>query len=103
MDATTHTLLELSALAASPEHRDALRERLRAAKEEAIVERTQAYESFLQLYLFAGFPAALEAMRALSAAWPTASEEDRPLSVTYPDFVDRGRELFDRIYAGNAD
>jgi 4-carboxymuconolactone decarboxylase len=101
MDARTRTLVELSALAARPENQARLREGLLQAKSESLALRSEIYECFLQLYLFAGFPAALEAMRTLSNVWPSdETVQNEPLS--YPDFIDRGKNLFDLIYAGNA-
>jgi 4-carboxymuconolactone decarboxylase len=59
----------------------------------------------LQLYLFAGFPAALEAMRALRSVWPE-TEDDKPAArepVSYPQFVERGQKLFEQVYGANAE
>lgn len=72
-----------------------------AAKKNEI-SREEIYESFLQLYLFAGFPAALEAMRALQTAWPAEGNVTVREPVSYPDFLDRGNKLFERIYGKNA-
>jgi 4-carboxymuconolactone decarboxylase len=104
VDARTRTLIELSALAARPEHQVRLREALLQAKSGASAARSEIYECFLQLYLFAGFPAALEAMRALAQAWPAAedSQSERE-AINYPDFIDRGQDLFKLIYAKNAE
>jgi 4-carboxymuconolactone decarboxylase len=104
MDERTRTLVELSALASRPEHQSRLQKKLLLAKNEGIAKRSEIYECFLQLYLFAGFPAALEAMRALANAWPqdrVEQPEGDPLS--YPAFLDRGRNFFDLIYAENAE
>ena len=104
MDERTRTLVELSALASKPEHQSRLREKLLSAKNEEKVQRAEIYECFLQLYLFAGFPAALEAMRALANVWPSeATEQPESDPLSYPAFLDRGRNFFDLIYAGNAE
>ena len=104
MDERTHILVSLSALASKPEHNERLRQALHAARASGYVKREEVYECLLQLHLFAGFPAALEAMRALRKAWPeveTDKTEARE-SVTYPQFVERGKKLFEQVYGANA-
>jgi len=105
MDARTRTLVELSALASRPEHLERLREAIAKAKANGEVARGEVYECFLQLYLFAGFPAALEAMRALASGWPEAEGEpaEKAPPISYPDFLDRGNNLFTLIYGANAE
>ena len=97
-------LLQISTFASSPHHRERLLETLRAAKASGHVRREEVYECILQTYLFAGFPAALEGMRALRAVWPKVEGDDelRP-PVSYPDFVERGVRLFEQVYADKAE
>jgi len=105
MNQRTKILVELSVLAARPEHHDRLRESLSEARASGHLKREEAYECLLQLYLFAGFPAALEAMRALRSAWPE-TDDDKPearTSVSYPQFVERGQKLFEQVYGANAE
>lgn len=105
MDTRTRTIVELSALASRPEYRERLREALATARASGQMKREEVYECFLQLHLFAGFPAALEAMRALRSAWPK-SEDDQaapPEPISYPQFVERGQKLFEQVYGGNAE
>jgi alkylhydroperoxidase/carboxymuconolactone decarboxylase family protein YurZ len=102
----TH-LVRASALAARPELKDLLRAEITAAREGGEVLRHELYEAFLQLYLFAGFPAALEAMRALEKLWPREHRNDEREAQSevdrYPEFLARGRELYTRVYAKNAE
>jgi alkylhydroperoxidase/carboxymuconolactone decarboxylase family protein YurZ len=95
----------ISALASKPENNDRLREALTEARASGFVKREEVYECLLQLYLFAGFPAALEAMRALRDAWPE-TDDDKPSTrepVSYPQFVERGQKLFEQVYGANAE
>ena len=50
-------------------------------KSRAAVARDELYEVFLQLYLFAGFPAALEAVKAFvtSCGWTVRNTADSPI------------------------
>jgi 4-carboxymuconolactone decarboxylase len=105
MDERTQILVKLSALASRPEHNEHLGKAVAEARASGLVKRVEVYECLLQLHLFAGFPAALEAMRALRNAWPE-TEDDKPAArepVTYPQFVDRGRKLFEQVYGENAE
>ena len=105
MNERTRIIASLSALASKPEHNVRLREALAEARTSGYVKREEVYECLLQLYLFAGFPAALEAMRALRSAWQE-TEEDKPAArepVSYPQFVERGQKLFEQIYGTNAE
>ena len=107
LDLRTHTLIHLSALAARYDYRSRLSEAIVQAKSNAIVWREEVYECFLQLYLFAGFPAALEAMRALRKAWPDTESENAVIPgiemFDYPAFLDRGQKLYEEIYSRNAE
>ncbi len=58
-------------------------------------------EAILQSHLFAGFPRLVEAYEVLARAGGLGSPEPDELRAE-PDLPDRGRPLFDRIYAENA-
>lgn len=107
LDTRTTALVKLSALASRPRYREELFSELRAVREAKSVTREEIYEAFLQLYLFAGFPAALEAMRALSRAWhiaqPDARERAEAAIAGYEVHAEEGEGLYRRVYAGNAD
>ncbi|HWF43654.1 MAG TPA: carboxymuconolactone decarboxylase family protein [Candidatus Kapabacteria bacterium] len=106
MDHRTHTLVRLSALAARYDYREKLREAIVEARSSASVRREEVYECFLQLYLFAGFPAALEAMRALRKSWPSETDDEMQAGIQmfdYPEFLDRGQKLYEQIYSKNAE
>jgi alkylhydroperoxidase/carboxymuconolactone decarboxylase family protein YurZ len=103
----TTSLILVSALASRPEYRDRLLTELHTIKEQSVVQREELYEAFLQLYLFAGFPAALEAVRALSRAWPdnivNTVELAQEAIADYPQYSEMGQKLYKRVYAANAD
>jgi 4-carboxymuconolactone decarboxylase len=106
LDTRERTLVELSVLATRSQYRERLTERIRSAQTEGII-RDEIYEAFLQLYLFAGFPAALESVRALSRAWPierSASPEEIANGEVskYPSFLAEGEALYKVIYGKNA-
>lgn len=103
MDRSTAHLIRLSALASHPVRREELRAELQAARESSSVTRYELDEAFLQLHLFAGFPAALEAMRALEKLWPRTTDAS-PASDTdiTQALTDRGQRLYDRVYQKNA-
>jgi 4-carboxymuconolactone decarboxylase len=106
MDQRTRTLAHLSALAARYDYRDELREAIVKARSDLDLQREEVYECFLQLYLFAGFPAALEAMRALRKAWPSEANDDISPGIQmfdYSEFLDRGQKLYQQIYSKNAE
>ena len=97
----TKALIKASALAARPEFSHLLREHLHAVKKNGDANYGELYEAFLQLYLFAGFPAALEAVRALRNVW---GDERYSLheEMNYEHFKERGTSLYKRVYAKNA-
>lgn len=107
MDSRTRQLVRASACASRPGFKEELRATITAAREEATVSRDELYECFLQIYLFAGFPAALEAMRALEKLWPsgraTLESEAKSEVALYPEFLERGTQLYQRVYAKNAE
>jgi 4-carboxymuconolactone decarboxylase len=98
-------LLQIATYASRPELRDRLKAALSEAKSGGLISREQVYECLLQTYLFAGFPAALEAMRALRAIWPKPESEEgvKPPPISYPEFVERGQKLFEKVYGANAE
>jgi 4-carboxymuconolactone decarboxylase len=96
-------LLEISTYASHPSHRERLLAALREAKNAGDVRREEVYECILQTYLFAGFPAALEGMRALRAVWPKVGDDEQRPPVSYPDFLERGTRLFEQVYGDKAE
>jgi 4-carboxymuconolactone decarboxylase len=107
LDPRTASLVRLSSLAVRPHLRDDLYAELRLTNENGTITREDLHEAFLQLYLFAGFPAALEAMRALARTWPqtqTRTDERSEAAIQdYPAFREQGEALYKRVYANNAD
>jgi 4-carboxymuconolactone decarboxylase len=107
LDQSSTALIKLSALASRPSFREELLDEVRVARTSGKVRREEIYEAFLQLYLFAGFPAALEAMRALSRSWhePLTDAEERAEAAIggYEIHAEEGEALYKRVYAGNAD
>ena len=97
----TSALIKASALAARPEFSQLLREHLHEVKQSSVAKPNELYEAFLQLYLFAGFPAALEAVRALRNV---CGDERYSLheEMNYDHFKERGTSLYKRVYAKNA-
>ena len=59
-------------------------------------------EALLQAHLFAGFPRAVEAYAVLQTVGGLGAPDPDEV-MAEPDCPERGRELFDRIYAGEAD
>lgn len=104
---STHALVAASALAARPELRVELIELLHRLKADALVSFDQLYEVFLQTYLFAGFPAALEGVRALERAFGVPeqrviNDDAQSIALEYESFFAQGQELYQRVYAKNA-
>lgn len=100
------SLVRVSALAAAPGDRDELYSELRTIRQDDVVSREELYEAFLQLYLFAGFPASLEAMRGLEHTWPLDTmdlAERAEAAAVYTNFREKGESLYKRVYADNAD
>ncbi len=87
--------------------REDLRQHLHMARDSGVVERAEIYECFVQLHLFAGFPAALEAMRVLQRVWPHEHlDPETTIWNTIDDLsnvITRGKELYERIYQDNAE
>lgn len=105
MSQRVQRLAELSVCAARPEYREELLERLKAVRSSNALDRSEIYETFLQLYLFVGFPAALEAMKALSRAWPEVGNGKDVLydPSVYTEYLQRGQDLYQHIYGKNAE
>src|SRR5688572_16867546 len=104
LDARTEAIVTASMLASRPSYRDELRLHLASVKAHALALREELYEAFLQLYLFAGFPAALEASRALLRSYPIDKNEvhsDIASYYTVESFARQGEELYKKVYAAN--
>ncbi len=101
MERRQEIIIGIAALGVRFEHHEALREVMVTARESGEVSHAEIYECALMLYLFAGFPAALECARALKKAWP--SEVTNHEVIPAEDFSERGFALYQRVYAGNAD
>ncbi len=104
LDARTEAIVKASMLASRPSYRDELRQYLTKVKADAIATREELYESFLQLYLFAGFPAALEASRTLLRVFPidkSVVKDDIASYYRVESFARQGEELYKKVYAAN--
>src|SRR6187455_3843656 len=104
LDARTEAIVTASMLASRPSYRDELRLHLAKVKADALATREELYEAFLQIYLFAGFPAALEASRSLLRLFPIAANEvnnDIASYYTVESFARQGEELYKKVYAAN--
>lgn len=105
LDARTASLIKVSTLASRPEYRTQLIEELRIIKSASSATREELYEVFLQSYLFAGFPAALESVRALEKVFGHESGmlEDRDQLISnYKAHAENGEALYQTVYAANA-
>jgi alkylhydroperoxidase/carboxymuconolactone decarboxylase family protein YurZ len=106
LDIRTASLIRASTLASHPEYRTELAEELRQIKANSTATRAELYEVFLQLYLFAGFPAALESVRALSKIFGSergSMDDPDRIIAAYADHLINGEALYKRVYAANAD
>lgn len=101
LDDRVRVLVEVAVFASRPEYASELAIALERAKE--TVSRDELYEVFLQQYLFVGFPAALEGMKALGKAWPKEGVQVMTETMSYPAFTERGQALYEQIYSKNAD
>jgi alkylhydroperoxidase/carboxymuconolactone decarboxylase family protein YurZ len=100
--------VEFAVLASRPEFHSALQAKVREIHDAKTVSRDELYECALQAYLFAGFPAALEAVRMLNRSWPTEShdvdiENLRRDVLEYERYLDRGEVLYQKVYGANAE
>jgi 4-carboxymuconolactone decarboxylase len=78
--------------------RGELQPRYSAALEDGI-PADDLWEATLQVFLFAGYPRTIGALQALSELVETPP----PLEPQPPDATQRGQELFEKIYAGQAE
>jgi 4-carboxymuconolactone decarboxylase len=75
-----------------------------AAARRAGVRRAAVAELGLMLYLYAGFPAAIEFLRALDANWPAPRARSVPAPASYADWrawQARGSILCRRVYGAH--
>jgi len=106
LDTHTTSLIVASTLATRPEFRNELTEELRKIKTSTTVSREELYEVFLQNYLFAGFPAALESVRALSKTFGHRESDiksEKEIITEYKTYLDQGAALYKKVYAANAE
>src|SRR5947209_10760150 len=106
LDSRTASLIRAATLASRPEFKSELTEELRKIKESSSASREELYEVFLQSYLFAGFPAALESLRALSKICGTVEKElqsEKKIISEYKQHSEYGNALYKKVYAGNAE
>jgi alkylhydroperoxidase/carboxymuconolactone decarboxylase family protein YurZ len=108
MDSRRATIVEFAVLAARPEFHSALQAKVRDIHDVNTVSRDELYECSLQTYLFAGFPAALEAVRVLNRAWPTENyavdiENLRRDVLAYECYLERGEAFYQKVYGANAE
>jgi alkylhydroperoxidase/carboxymuconolactone decarboxylase family protein YurZ len=104
-DIRTTSLINVSTLSSRPEYQSELIEELRNIKDSSCVTKAELYEIFLQSYLFAGFPAALESVRALEKVFgrePREIKNQDEMISAYKDHAVRGEALYKKVYAGNA-
>jgi alkylhydroperoxidase/carboxymuconolactone decarboxylase family protein YurZ len=105
LDTRETSLILASTLVSRPEYRHELADELRKIKDTASATRDELYEVFLQTYLFAGFPAALESVRGLSKVFghresDVKSEEE--IIAEYKSYLEKGETLYKKVYAANA-
>ncbi len=100
----SRSLIEAATLASRPEFRQELLECLRLLRSHGVVNTEELYEVFLQTYLFAGFPAALESVRALEKVFgqPKFASTEEISNTDYSVFFAQGNDLYQRVYATNA-
>jgi len=104
-DTRTTSLIRVSTLASRPEFKSDLSEELRKIKESSSATREELYEIFLQTYLFAGFPAALESVRALSKVFGNSEsnrKSEEEVIGEYSNYLQLGESLYKKVYAANA-
>ncbi len=105
LDARTASLIKVSTLASRPEYRIELIEELRKIKSISSATKAELYEVFLQSYLFAGFPAALESVRTLEKIFGCEDgiigDQDEIIS-SYSDHAINGEALYKKVYASKA-
>jgi hypothetical protein len=106
LDTCTASLIRVSTLASRPEFKNELAEELRKIKASSAASRDELYEVFLQAYLFAGFPAALESVRALAKVFghaDTSIKSEEEIIAEYDTYLKQGETLYKKVYAVNAE
>jgi 4-carboxymuconolactone decarboxylase len=106
LDNRSTSLITAATLASRSEFKSELLEELRKIKETHAASRDELYEVFLQSYLFAGFPCALESLRSLGKVFGYAEPEirsEQEIISAYQDYMEQGDQLYRKVYAGNAD
>lgn len=106
LDNRTRAIVIASMLASRPEYHEELRSHLSDIRDSKSVSVEELYEAFLQVYLFAGFPAALEACRTLRKVFPASESPIRTDISSYYDvekFAHDGERLYKIVYATNHD
>ena len=109
----TRAIVTFSLFASRPEFHVLLQKHAEHAKFLAEVTFEELYECAVQSYLFAGFPAALEAVRAINRVWSIrgnhaevnfAEEEARIRKEAnmYAKYLERGDALYHVVYGANA-
>ena len=105
LDLRTSSLIEVSTLSSRPELRNELIAKFRIIKLSANITGVELYEVCLQTYLFAGFPAALESVRALSKVFDHQEYNNREQRSDVDGYATHaliGDILYKKVYADNA-
>jgi 4-carboxymuconolactone decarboxylase len=105
-DTRTVSLIRAATLSSRPEFKQQLLEELRKIKESGEASHEEIYEVFLQSYLFAGFPSALESLRLLSKVFGPSADRlrsEKEITEEYKSFAKSGNDLYQKVYAGNAE
>ncbi len=93
-----NSLVGLAALAVTPTVQGQLERALRAARR-AGVPRRSLVELALMLRLYAGYPAAIEFLRALATTWPARTAFRQPASYeSWRAWKRAGERLCERVY-----
>ncbi len=96
--APTHRILCFAATAGSVNNMQALETAIQYSIDNHIVTHAELYESLLQTYLFAGFPAALESLSVLHKYLENSNLAISDSSYDIPKFIARGENLCRSIY-----
>src|SRR3954464_867129 len=105
LDNRTGSLIRVAVLSSRPQFRNLLFEELRKIKSAAFASREELYEICIQSYLFAGFPAALESVRALSKVFGDGVYINNPKAQVISEYEQHyinGEKLYQEVYAANA-
>ncbi len=102
----TRELIIAATLSVRPEYRPQLLEHLQRLHTQTHVSSAHLYEVFLQTYLFAGFPAALECVRILDRVFglthEVPNEDAEILAAPYKEYFEQGQVLYKKVYADKA-